>query len=158
MNYPCPYKLRAWNGSMHLVESVSFNAGGAIWYSAGNTMGWAWINPDHNGWDQHQPKPSAADICPMMRWTGLVDKNGVDIWEGDILSNIRGTPAGVVTWGTFPGFGSHDSHDEATGWYVKVTDEDGEFRFALEDSAKYPHTPKSGLVLGNVHQTPDLLK
>jgi hypothetical protein len=156
--YPCPYKLRAFDGRRFVtVQSVCFNQGGCLWYGEANQHGWAWVNEGYDGWTEGNPKPGALDICPLMRWSGLRDKNGVDIWEADIIefcdeSNM--TRRGAVEWR------SYGDDENVECWMV------GEYNLPLsavhtggvkwdrgqETNGEYP------MVVGNVHEHKDILK
>ena len=77
--------------------------------------------------------------CPIMQYTGLKDKNGVEIYEGDILQI----------------FGEGNS-------IGKVIFQDGSFR-VVEDLKYYCHlsayNPQvMSEVIGNIYENPELLK
>lgn len=83
----------------------------------------------------------------LMQYTGLKDKNGKEIYEGDIIDNERGGYQGVVE---FCG-GAFIHRNDPLGFYV----EDGEIqgsRLEMLDTSTW------AIIIGNIHENPELLK
>ncbi|UOF79883.1 yopx protein [Caudoviricetes sp.] len=78
----------------------------------------------------------SVDEVVVMQSTGLLDRNGVDMYEGDI---VRGKETGVVEW--FPQDGA---------WGVRVDSEAWSYLFTC-------NLPEKHEVIGNIYENPDLL-
>lgn len=82
----------------------------------------------------------AADT--VGEWTGWVDKNGVKIFEGDVISNGIGSPGpGVVKWSEGEFVVDFISEDEDEAWWLSTVVDD-----------------KCTEIIGNIHDNPELLK
>ena len=91
---------------------------------------------DGNGFDVQKYKPSEADII-LMQFTGLLDKNGKEIYEGDIVKNNIKDYSGHISFC------------------------DGQF--IVEDALGQRYLAKGRLnesdeVIGNIYESPELLK
>lgn len=107
------------------------------------------------------PEPNCEiEYCPggyissgggnvLMQFTGLKDKNGKEIYEGDILSTKKGRNV-VVEWQSnvwsHPGFGVFD----------RKKDEDGVERRYNELNIYYFASKRE--VIGNIYENPNLIK
>jgi len=77
----------------------------------------------------------------IQQFTGLLDKNNKDIYEGDILKCI-----------------GHDGWFDSIGYYYNM-----EVKFKLipsgdSDIAGYIHIPQNREIIGNIFENPELLK
>lgn len=86
----------------------------------------------------------------MMQYTGLKTKSGVEIYEGDIVSQVGLTVpdiVGPVEWGSCYAASLGDVFTEMMGWIVRPKGYDPE-----------PLFPFSGLeVIGNIYENKELL-
>ena len=90
----------------------------------------------------------------LMQYTGLKDKNGKEIYEGDIVFGAFGgeekSRQGVIEYATddvFPDTGAHEWAG-ATGFHIKMREKYYQGLFYTESIE----------VIGNIYQNPELLK
>ena len=76
-------KFRAWNKEIKRMQPPSMNM---LIDSMWGTPHWQF------GYDDPQPMPDTV----LMQFTGLIDKNNNEIWEGDIVSIPYVTPLGRI--------------------------------------------------------------
>lgn len=122
-------KFRAWNISQKRfipISSICFDGGEAKVIT--------------NGSEPHRyPLECPADENILMQATGLRDKNGVEIYEGDILKTATDKPM-VVGWSErFASFVIHREGWAFQHWFGEACD------------------PKDCEIIGNIHQNPELL-
>ena len=90
----------------------------------------------------------------LMQFTGLKDKNGIEIYEGDIclkyhnkeLYGDREPTKGVIEWVSFRGRYTHKSIEKYPSYCE------------IHENLKYPEYERSLFeVIGNIYQNPELL-
>ncbi len=85
----------------------------------------------------------------LMQYTGLKDKNGVEIYEGDILKNDYGW-IGVVRFGEC-------GHDECVGFYIE--ERDYEKRKASDvNSIINDGSDTDSWVAGNIYENKEVIE
>ncbi len=97
------------------------------------------FEPNNNGgYSLSGVRTFLYDEVEVVQFTGLKDKNSVEIYEGDIISNEQWSPK-----------------------EYKVLFFQGEFCFGRDDLKPYYNDPKylpDFEVIGNIHEHPNLLK
>jgi uncharacterized phage protein (TIGR01671 family) len=84
------------------------------------------------------------------QYTGLHDKAGREIWEGDIVTYPNPKCIGAVEFGPYE-CGKYDTHQQGNGFYIKPTNK------ALIYGFEGGHFDGTVEVIGNIHDNPDLL-
>lgn len=120
------FKFRGWNGrNMSRICALHDNGIGAL----------------GNG-GMIIPRENMPDT--IMQYTGIKDRNGVEIYEGDILTEEYGEKYEVI-W-----------CEEAAQWYAHYPGDTGDSVF--EQSEPLVECAVYDSIVGNIHQNPELLK
>jgi uncharacterized phage protein (TIGR01671 family) len=150
-------KFRAWDkGSKRMLTIVGMSgmgmSNGKEWIAGWKITGeyttdriWEQGNPDITAYEIDQYKLNVIDH-ELMQYTGLKDKNGKEIYEGDIVVLNR-------MWKECPLYGFEDGDKVEVEWA-----EGGFHPFSdNEDSMPYPNPCKCE-VIGNIYENPELIK
>ena len=85
----------------------------------------------------------------IMQYTGLKDKNGKEIYEGDILENKRSGGVFEVLWGV--------PNESYAGWAVKWKLQDFDIGHINYDLLYFKERMDNCEILGNIHENPELI-
>lgn len=147
MNSQREIKFRAWDTTfkkMHNVGAITFNANGKFDNE---------LVVDNEDWVQI---PSYI----LMQFTGLRDKNGNEIYEGDILRHAY--PAGQtcyqILFGEWDNGDSYEDNERGIGWYLQVISSDLiDRKGSITGLLGYPDY-KDLEIIGNIYENPELIK
>lgn len=108
---------------------------------------------------------SAQERYTLMQFTGLKDKNGVEIYEGDVIEckTYIGQYKAVVCFGEYNQDGSGDEYPptKCIGFYadkIKAVQTERD-RHSFDDTTSIIDSEFSWIkVIGNIYENPELLK
>lgn len=136
------FKFRAWApGSMQMVGAPELFIGDDSVYRAGRLM-------DSGVWETYK----------VMQWTGLKDKNEVDIYEGDILRTPANDDYEKKTYNSFEIFW-HDNDCTPTdvGLVIGRMSCHGNSAGGYGPGKLIPKTVGNMIVIGNIFENKELL-
>ena len=148
-------KYRAWNKKKGIMNYDNEDGTEDYWdgiYTSEIGMVNRLLNiPDK---DDHDSISSFRNKYEVMQYTGLKDKNGVEIYEGDIIKTTLGGSVLAVKIGEcFPEpvkkYCLHYGIKKHTVYCLYAYDKQGEYLF--EDNRAFE-------VIGNIHDNPELLE
>lgn len=83
------------------------------------------------------------------QYTGLTDKNGKRIFEGDIVESVFTSKPYLVCFGEYTYTDEYGEEQGASGWY---NEEEGGYKTAMDCTDVW------ATVIGNIHDNPELME
>lgn len=112
------------------------------------------VSPGHE-----PPYTDSEPLEPLMQYTGLKDKNGVEVYDGDIVKDNHGRLMQVVWCEDQPDFTRKHFARWEFKWIPTDDREENNFEYAEVNSwFNYKTDCLDVAIIGNIHENPELLK
>lgn len=108
-----------------------------------------WREMTSHGWEFAHPKSAHFGLG-----TGMLDQNGVEIYEGDILQSEEFRAKGFRMIVRFGRYWQPNSDGDGLGFYVDHVEEEN-VRYWRRDFIFWADRSR---VIGNVHENPELME
>jgi uncharacterized phage protein (TIGR01671 family) len=125
------------------------------WNEAGTEQAYEMVNADALAFEEYEPLADLLKNCEnLMQYTGLKDRNGKEIYEGDIVKG--------PTYSTCTGPGYRSTRKKEI--IFKVESYIGCYGYAFTINGNYDNNyrgfprPEEVEVIGNIYESPELLK
>lgn len=136
---------------MREIKFRAFNGMGMEYNVVAGKFGHFYVNPYNNGMDEKDStsltpfNTKYEDTVPLMQFTGLKDKNGKEIYEGDIISSDNFSSNLVIGYSNEKAafVGSRTNSFKISEIYNFLDD------IVIDDNWE---------VIGNIYESPELLK
>lgn len=146
-------KFRAWDNDNKVMHFSNENEDDIVWEITPliKFLEMRTIDSFPGGEYHLQEDAWVAPNQTLMQYTGLLDKNGKEIYEGDILNSVHknqhGTFNKIVSVKEnefYVGNGEYDEETIVGGWLIETED--------------FFHELDSFEIIGNIYENPELLK
>ena len=140
-------KFRAWDNGMEMMvyqgdDEIYICFDGEKWKLL-DYYGTHWETDEHGMNEIEQPWE--VENIEIMQWTGLKDKNGVEIYEGDFLM-AGDAYLGVIKY--------HSTRAQFIGKNIGETFQEDEYDTLYTKNGRF----NSAKVIGNIYENPELLE
>ncbi|WP_018592588.1 YopX family protein [Terrisporobacter glycolicus] len=139
-------KFRAWDKE----EEIMFNVGAIAWsHNAFNTSNYVFGTSPHCYENKCQSPKHLNEECKFMQYTGLKDKNGKEIYEGDIVETCDNKKQ-LVVWHN-NGFKLKFTYSRT--YQGELYTETAHLEIGDTSSRRWGDE-----IIGNIYENPELLK
>lgn len=135
------FKFRAWDKKLSRMDNFT-NCKSGVEYCDGDFQ----VSSGYDGYDRPTYEDDTSKRYDLMQFTGLLDKNGVEIYEGDILSDDQFGVSPVVF------------EEESASFVTNIKCHETGSRDQLARFYCVDGTSRFAVVIGNIYENPELME